>query len=563
MRDYPDIDAELTKAGSPYEIETAAVAGRPTRVWKHAPQTLTALLEEGRRRGGDRDFIVFDDERISHAAHYRQVAALAHVLRDRYGVRPGDRVAIAMRNYPEWSTAFFAAAAAGGVAVALNAWWTGEELAFGVSDSESKVLIADDERLARLAPHLAELKLGGVISVRMAKAPDGAVRLEDLLAAETRTEVPAVAVHTDDPATLFYTSGTTSHPKGAVGSHRNVCSNMTSLQFSADRNALREGRAPTPPAPMSRLLCAPLFHATGCMMLLQNSVLMGGKLVFMHKWDPVKALELMAREGVTQFSGVPTMLWDLLNAPNMAEYDLSALKAVGSGGAIAPPELVRRVGEQLPGRGFSNGYGLTESSAMTTGIAGADYRAKPSSVGVPVPVCDLRIVSEAGEDLPSGERGEIWIRGPNVIQGYWRRPEATAAAFVDGWLKSGDVGWIDAEGFLYIVDRVKDIIIRGGENVSSAEVEAALYENPLVLEAAAIGVPHPTLGEEVGAVVRLQPGAEAGAEALRAHARERLAGFKIPTRFWFRTEPFPRNATDKILKRELRAEVLASLAPAG
>jgi long-chain acyl-CoA synthetase len=216
------------------------------------------------------------------------------------------------------------------------------------------------------------------------------------------------------------------------------------------------------------------------------------------------------------------------------------------------------VGELLPGRGFSNGYGLTESSAMTTGIAGADYRARPNSVGAPLPVCDIRIVGEDGEDLPAGERGEIWIRGPNVIPGYWKRPEATAATFVDGWLRSGDVGYLDEEGFLFIVDRLKDIIIRGGENISSAEVEAALFEHPAVLEAAVIGAPHEKLGEEVGAIIRLQPGASATAAELQAHARERIAGFKAPTRFWFREEPFPRNASGKIMKRDLKAEALAT-----
>jgi len=559
MRTHADIDAELTAPGAPFEIETVEIGGRPVRVWKHAPASVAALLEAGAQRGGDSDFLVYQGERISHAEHFRRVAALAHVLRDRYGVGKGDRVAIAMRNYPEWSTAFFAILAAGGVAVALNGWWTGEELAFGLADSAAKVLIADDERSARLAPHLPTPGLEGVISVRMAAAPAGAQRLEDLLAGETRTTLPEIAINPEDPATLFYTSGTTSHPKGALASHRNVCSNMTSLQYSAARSALKEGRPPPPATPMVRLLCAPLFHATGCQIVLLNSVFTGGKLVVMPKWGPVAALELMAHEKVSQFTGVPTMLWDVLNVPNLKDYDLSAVKGLGSGGAIAPPELVRRVSEQFPGRAFSNGYGLTESSAMTTGIAGAEYLARPDSVGLPVPVCRIRIVAEDGRDLPPGERGEIWIEGPNVIAGYWRRPEATAEAFVDGWLRSGDVGYLDDEGFLYVVDRVKDIIIRGGENVSSAEVEAALYENPLVLEAAAVGVPHPTLGEEVGAIVRLQAGAGASVEALRAHAGERLAGFKVPSRIWFRTEPFPRNASDKILKRELKAEVLASL----
>ena len=560
MRSYPEVDAELTVAGSPYEIETIEIDGLPTRVWKHTPASLVAILEEGRRRGGDRDFIVNGDERISHEAHFRRVAALAKVLRERYGVGNGDRIAIAMRNYPEWSIAFFAAVAAGGVVVALNGWWTGEELAFGLKDSGAKVLVADAERLARLEPHLAGLD---VISVRSPQPPPGAVPIEDLLAGDLPDQLPTVDIHPDDLATLFYTSGTTSHPKGVPASHRNVCSNMVSLTYNFARSALREGRPLGEPKPAARLLSAPLFHATGCQVVLLTSVMTGGKLVFMHKWDPVVGLASMAREGVTQFTGVPTMIWDVLNTPNLADYDLSALLSVGTGGAAAPAELVRRVNERLPGRSFSNGYGLTESSAMTTGIAGADYRAKPDSVGRPLPVCDIRIVDEQGRDAAVGERGEIWIRGPNVVRGYWRRPEATAETFVDGWLRSGDIGRLDEDGFLYIVDRAKDVIIRGGENVSSAEVEAALFENPAVQEAAVVGVPHPTLGEEVGAVVRLHAGQNITAEAIQAHARERLGGFKVPSRIWFRAEPFPRNPAGKIMKRDLKEEVLAMLEKTG
>jgi long-chain acyl-CoA synthetase len=554
MRSIADVDAELTVQGGPFEIETLDIDGRVTRTWKHAPASMAALLEEGRGRGGDKVFLVHEDERITHAEHYRRAAALAHVLKDRYGVKPGDRVAIAMRNYPEWSFAFFAATAVGAIAVAMNAWWTGEELAFGLEDCQAKVLIADDERLARLAPHLAKLDVKA-ISVRMPAAPAGAERFEDLLTPDLPGELPVVETQPDDPAIIFYTSGTTSQPKGALCTHRNFTSNITSLQYSMARAALREGREPTTHAPAVRLLSVPLFHATGCGVLL-NGAFMGGKLVVMRKWDPQDALVLIEREKIAQISGVPAMIWDLLNEPNIGDFDLSSLVALGAGGAITPPEVVRRVGELLPGRGFSNGYGLTESSAMTTGIAGADYRARPDSVGAPVPVCDLRIVGEDGQDLPPRERGEIWIKGPNVIPGYWRRPEATEKTFEGGWLRSGDVGYLDEEGFLFIVDRLKDIIIRGGENVSSAEVEAALFEHPAVLEAAVIGVPHQKLGEEVGAIIRLQPGAAATAAELEAHARTRVAGFKAPTRFWFREEPFPRNASGKIMKRDLKAEAL-------
>jgi long-chain acyl-CoA synthetase len=557
LRSYADIDAELTLAGGEFEIETVEIGGRPTRVWKHASPSLVEVLRLGRSRGGDADFIVHGDERISHEAHYQSVAAFAQVLQGQLGVRKGDRIAIAMRNYPEWSVAFFAALAVGGIAVALNAWWTGEELAFGLEDSGARVLIADAERLARLAPHLGRFGDLTTIAVRTDTVPQGAQSFEALMAGSAPGDLPDVPIEPEDPATIFYTSGTTSHPKGVLASHRNICSNMVTLQFTLARTALRAGRQPAAPPPGVRLLCVPLFHASGSQSVLQTSVLLGGKLVFMNKWDPVAALELMAQEGVNQLSCVPTMVWDVLNTPRLADYDLSALLSIGMGGAAAPPELVRRVDQLLPGRNLANGYGLTETSSQTTGIGGLDFRAKPDSVGLPVPVCDIRIVDESGGEVPTGEAGEIRIRGPNVVGGYWNRPEASAESFVDGWLHSGDIGRVDDEGFLYIVDRAKDIIIRGGENVSSAEVEAALFEHPAVAEAAAIGVPHPTWGEAVGAVVRLHNGQEVTAAALRDHVRERLAGFKVPQHIWFESDPFPRNASGKIQKRDLKEIVSA------
>jgi acyl-CoA synthetase (AMP-forming)/AMP-acid ligase II len=300
------------------------------------------------------------------------------------------------------------------------------------------------------------------------------------------------------------------------------------------------------------LVPVPLFHATGCHSILVSQAYFGGTLVFMRRWDPEVALDLIEQERVTNVSGVPSMVWDIVNSPSLERRDLSSLTAMGGGGAASPPELLRRVDALIPNRGMSTGYGLTETSSVTTSNSGVDYRAKPDSVGRPVAVCDLRIVGADGADVEPGGAGEVWIKGPNVVPGYWRRPEETAATFSDGWLHSGDIGRIDDEGFLYILDRAKDIVIRGGENISSLEVEAALYEDPRVAEVAVFAVPHPTLGEEVGAVVRLWPGQDADADDLRARAAEQLAAFKVPTRIWLETEPFPRNAAGKMLKREMR-----------
>jgi long-chain acyl-CoA synthetase len=304
------------------------------------------------------------------------------------------------------------------------------------------------------------------------------------------------------------------------------------------------------------LLSVPFFHATGCHAILVANLAYGGKLVLMHKWEAGRALELIEREKVTTFGGVPAMVWQVLEHPDFAKRDLSSVKSIGYGGAPAAPELVRRIEAMFPGRTPSNGYGLPETSSVTTMNAGLDYQTRPESVGVPVPVCDIRIVGGDGSTLPIGEIGEIWIKGPNVVKGYWNKPEATAAAITDGWLHSGDVGRVDDEGFVYIVDRAKDMIIRGGENVYCVEVESALFEHPAVTDAAVIGIPDHVLGEEVGAVVYVSPGSTVTEEELRAFVAERLASFKVPSKIWFRPEPLQRNANGKIMKRELKAEVL-------
>jgi long-chain acyl-CoA synthetase len=303
------------------------------------------------------------------------------------------------------------------------------------------------------------------------------------------------------------------------------------------------------------LLSVPLFHATGCHSMLVANLFFGGKIVLMYKWDPGRALELIERERVTTFGGVPAMVWQVLDHPDFAKRDTSSVRAIGYGGAPAAPELVRRIEALLPGRTPSNGYGMTETSSVATMNSGEDYLRKPESVGVPMAIDDVKVVSPDGTDLGVGEVGELWIKGANVVVGYWNKPEATAASFTDGWVHTGDVARIDEEGFVYIVDRAKDMIIRGGENVYCVEVEAALYEHPAVNDAAVIGLPHQVLGEEVGAVVYVLPGSNVTEEELRAHVADRLASFKVPARIWMRDEPLPRNPAGKILKRDLRNEV--------
>lgn len=544
-----------------FEMDDAVVRGVPVKVWKHTPPTLGDVVKLSRGHG-DKTFIVYEDDRYTFEEHFRAVAQLAHQLRDRFGVREGDRVAVAMRNFPEWSMAFYAAAAAGAVVVPLNAWWTGEELQYGLEDSGAKVVFVDRQREERLRPEWA--RLPGVEAVIVARSENGVdeghVDIAELLAGIPDTiDLPEVTLDTDDDATIFYTSGTTGRPKGALGTHRNICTNAISLFYVAARTALRSGtELISSDGPQNAyLLTVPLFHATGCHSILVANTLAGGKLVMVHHFDAGQALELIERERITIFGGVPAMAMQILDHPDFSKRDTSSVKSVAYGGAPAPPDLVRRIKAQFPGGQGSNGYGMTETSSLSTMNQGDDYVRKPDSVGPPVPVVEVKVVDPLGEDLGVDAVGELWIKGPNIVKGYWHKPEATAQTFTDGWVHTGDVARIDDEGFVYIVDRAKDMLIRGGENIYCVEIEGILFDHPAVSDAAVIGIPDEILGEEVGAVVQLRAGMEVSEEELQAHVRKHLAAFKVPKKIWFFTEPLPRNPAGKILKRQLRDELVS------
>ena len=552
-----EAEALLTAPGAPFEIAEETIFGNPTKVWKNALPNLAELARTGRNHG-ERTFIVYEDERASFEAWFRAVAALAHHF-TALGVRKGDRVALAMRNLPEWPVAFFAATTIGAVCVPLNAWWTGAELAYGIADSGAKVLVCDAERLARIAPHRAELTgLEHVIVSRAEGTSEGASRLEDVIGATNAwaglpdAALPAVDLVADDEATIFYTSGTTGNPKGALGTHRNLLTNILTGGYNGARTFLRRGEALPEPVPKAVLTVIPLFHVTACSATLMGMIAAGHKLCLMYRWDPIRAFEVIERERVNLTGGVPTIAWQLLEHPARVDYDLSSLEAIAYGGAPSAPELVRKIRDEL-GALPGNGWGMTETSATVTGIAAEDYQARPDSCGPAAPVAQLRIMDPEGvRELPAGEVGELWARGPMIVKGYWNKPEATAATFIGGWVRTGDLARLDAEGFCYIVDRAKDMLIRGGENIYSSEVENVLYDYPGVTDVAVIGIPHRTLGEEPAAVVHLAPGAEATEAELQAWVRERLAAFKVPVRIVFLAETLPRNANGKILKKDLQ-----------
>jgi len=562
-RSHAEILAELTSPGQPFEVAEAEIRGVATKVYVAAPPNLAQVLELS-RGWGEREFLVYEDERVTFEQHWQRAARFAHLLRERYGVRKGERVAIAMRNFPEWPVAFFGAAAAGAVVVPLNAWWKGDELAFALQDSTTSVLVVDDERAERLgAERLETLRRGSLRHVLQVR-PEGPL-LEGVepwpdFADSAPASLPDVDLAPEDDATIFYTSGTTGRPKGAVGTHRNSTSAIWNIFYVVSRAALRADRGAGAGSgegtPSSYLLAIPLFHATGCQALLLPNVVAGGKLVMMHHFEPRRALELIERERITSIGGVPTIAWQILNFEDFERYDTSSVTSISYGGAPAPPELVRRLREAFPLGMPSNGYGLTETSALATMNSGQDYVDKPTSVGLPTPVMDLKVVDKDAAELPAGEPGELWIKGPSVVRGYWERPEETAQSFTDGWLHTGDVATIDEDGFVTIVDRAKDMVIRGGENVYSVEVEDVLYEHPEVLDATVIGLPHSVLGEEVVAVVLRRSGSELTEADLQAFVGERLAAFKVPSRVVFTDEPLPRNPAGKVLKRQLR-EALA------
>ena len=548
----------LTAPGERFEMETIDIRGVPTRVWKHAPTNMRQVAMAARTHG-DRLFAIYEDERVTYEAWFRAVARMAAELRER-GVAKGDRVALAMRNLPEWPVAFFAATTIGAICVPLNAWWTGPELAFGLANSGAKLLVCDAERWERIAPHRDELPDLEHALVSRSDAPlEGAEQLEDLLgtpkdyAALPSAELPQVDIDPEDEATIFYTSGTTGQPKGALGTHRNLCTNIMSSAYNGAIAFLRRGEEPPAPVQKVGLTVIPLFHVTACSAGLMGYVVAGHTMVFMHKWDPVKAFQLIEREKVNLTGGVPTIAWQLLEHPERANYDLSSLEAVAYGGAPAAPELVRKIHEEF-GALPANGWGMTETMATVTGHSSEDYLNRPDSCGPPVAVADLKIVGDDGvTELPVGEVGELWARGPMVVKGYWNRPEATAETFVDGWVRTGDLARLDEEGWCYIVDRAKDMIIRGGENIYSSEVENVLYDHPAVTDAALVAIAHPTLGEEPAAVVHLAPGMSATEDELREWVAARLAKFKVPVRIAFVQDTLPRNANGKILKKDLGA----------
>jgi len=547
---------ELIAPGAPFEITEVAVRGHTVKAYANAPPSLRDVWQ-GSAAFAEREYLVYGDERVSYAQAHALVAAIANWLQDQ-GVRPGDRVAIAMRNYPEWLLTYWASISIGAAVVGMNAWWVGPELVYGLDDARPKVLVCDSERLQRVLEHRDQIADDMIIvGVRLPAHVPGVVPWSDLVG--RGGDLPVVTVEPDSDACIFYTSGTTGHPKGAQLTHRGCVNNLLNLVFSATYHAAvaeRMGKAPAAdpqalPIPAA-LITTPLFHVTANNCVAHSMTLNGGKLVHMYKWDATDALQLIERERITAMTGVPVMARELVSHPDFTRYDTSTLLSLGGGGAQLPPDLVGKIHGAVATARPNTGYGMTETCGIITSISGEFFLDKPASAGPAMPNFDIKCVDADGNEVPAGEPGELWVKGAPVIKGYINRPDATAEAITDGWLHTGDIARVDEDGFLFIVDRVKDMVLRGGENVYCAEVESAIYSHEAVAECSVFGVPDERLGEEVGAAVFCNKGRTTTAEELRAHCAQRIARHKLPRYIWLLTEPLPRNASGKFLRRELR-----------
>ena len=542
----------LIAPGVQFELETVLIDGNPIRVFKNAPRTLRDVWLTASARGNS-PYFIFEDHVLTYGEAHQHIASLSSFLVSQ-GVQKGDRVAVGMRNYPEWVLAQWAIQSIGAVLVSLNAWWVAEELKYALTDSGATAIIVDGERLERLSPQmLQDLGIHTTVVARGDARP-GVHSWTDVIA-NTSASLPDVQMETDDIATILYTSGTTGFPKGAAGTHRNFVTNMwNGLMIQAIGAMVAGSPASSGPKPQPVVLSTfPFFHIAGLCGMNANTN-NGACIITQYKWDATDALRLIEKYKVTSFGGVPTVVRSVLEHPERDSYDLSSLASISQGGAPVAPDSIATIEKSFAGKvSPANGYGLTETTAAVVANQGAAYFAKKDSVGLPYVGTDVKIVDEDGNTLPVGKVGEVWIYGPNNVKGYWNKPEETKKAFTDGWFHSGDAGYMDDEGFIYVVDRIKDMVLRGGENVYCVEVETVLFELDQVKDCAVIGLPHSKLGEEVAAViVPSETGGPHTEQEVLAYCAQHLAAFKVPSKvFWFEGE-LPRNATGKVLKKDLR-----------
>ena len=555
-QEFDAVMAQLTAQGAPYELAGDDSSGH---YYKQAPANLVEAFAVARQHG-DREFLIYEGERRSFNDLMNEADAIGAALQAR-GIAPGDRVALAMRNYPEWMAAFIGVTAIGAVVVPVNSWGQPAEIAYTVQDAGARLVFCDQQRYDGVAELLNAEGIEAIIA-RPASASDP-LGLGAFVADFQDVTPAAVDIAEDDLAMIMYTSGTSGKPKGAASTHRAICQALYNMECAAIAAAMTNGELIG--AMLERgfeptsLLAVPLFHVSGCHAQFLANLRGGRRIVMMYKWDVDKALEYIEKERITTIAAAPAMMLDLLESPGFADADTSSLFSLGIGGAATPPKVAKLLAQQLPQNFSGTGWGMTETNAQGASLTGKAFSSRPGSAGFPHPIVDIQICDDNGDALPEGQTGEIWVRSCSNIREYWHRPEVNAEEFRDGWLKTGDIGYLDDDGFLFLADRAKDMIIRGGENIYPIEIENELLELDAVKEVAAIGLPHERLGEEVAVVVHLHRGQSLDEAALLAFARDRLAGYKVPTRVFFSEQALPRNATNKILKRELKTGILAAL----
>ncbi|MFT6434854.1 MAG: long-chain acyl-CoA synthetase [Candidatus Azotimanducaceae bacterium] len=550
-----DAITHLTSAAELYELHEVELYGETCSAFKNAPLTLGDLFRDNR---SDETFVVYEDERYTFNETYQKSARMGRLLVDQYKIQSGDRVAISMRNYPEWIMAFTAVTSIGAIAVTLNALWLTEEIEYGLNHSGAKLLIADQERIDRVLPFYQRDGIN-IIAVRPGdNLPKDIPALEDLLSKIPNCDMPEVSIDPNDDATILFTSGSTGHPKGAVSCHRNIITALLSWELDQHAAMLVAGiEPPQNDYQVATLLAVPLFHATGSHAVYLSCYRSQRKLVSMYRWSAVAAAELIEQEQISSFVAPAAMTGDLVEVAKQTNRDLSTLASVGGGGAPRAPEQVKGIAATFKKAMPNTGWGMTETNAIGAGIGGEDYLAHPGSSGRCSAVLNLKIIDESGNELPANSRGELLVRGTSVIKEYWDRPDANAEAFSGRWLHTGDVAYLDDEGYLYIVDRIKDLVIRGGENIGCAEVEAALLSHPDILEASAYAVPDERLGEEIGATVYVETTIDL--DELKVFLSEHIAKFKIPRYVEVVTEPLLRIASGKIDKRRIRETTVAKM----